>query len=204
LQKRHIQPERYAQLCLKFLKYLKYILTILFQENKIDYRNNWRYKTAAKEEKINHKEQEMKKYIRVKIFAAGLGIAIMLTLAVCDNETVVDTCGCATGTIHKQGEACCDGVDCLCKQWQVHSFTANGNIVTIEDQTGLGTRFSEIQELITTLNGYVSKDIKIIVKPGSANDIEVVGHTFIAYNDWDIFTLGAKLQTAIISHNWTE
>jgi hypothetical protein len=119
----------------------------------------------------------MKDSTKARILAAGLGVAAMLTPAACDNGTGTD--------------------------WVIYSFTANSSYtVTIEDQTGSGARINEIKELVITLEGFVAKDLKIILKPGSASDIEVAGHTFIVYNDWDAPTLGIKLQTAITSHDW--
>jgi hypothetical protein len=57
----------------------------------------------------------MKKHTLVKIFAAGLGIAMLLTG--CPNDTTPPSdpkCECPEGTIHAEGETCCEGDNCNC------------------------------------------------------------------------------------------
>jgi hypothetical protein len=153
----------------------------------------------------------MKKHITVKILAAGMSIAAMLMLAVCDNETGTDTCECPNGTAHET-KPCCEVVDCNCILWQVRSFTVNGYTVTIEDQTGSAssTELNEIETKLSEISDYILGDIKIIVESGYPYD-EVQtrpNNTFAMHIDWlnsnNSGAMGYYLEVAIMGNTWAK
>jgi hypothetical protein len=137
----------------------------------------------------------------------GLATMALFGVAGCKNsETPAAKCECPNGTIHEAGEACCDGVDCTCKEWQVRTLpNVNGHTVTIEDKTGVSDKLDVIENaIISKLSSYVTNDIKIIVESGNPYDgiVNPSKNTYAMHIDWLSRTdaIAAYLVNAFIDH----
>jgi hypothetical protein len=121
----------------------------------------------------------MKKQTTAKILAAGMGITVMLTLAVCNNGTEADICECPNGTVHITDDetACCGGDDCNCTR-ERKNWTLNYGI-KLENQSGTPMdrdgKITLINTVLTNINTTDSdkittaaaRNMKIIVERNS-------------------------------------
>jgi hypothetical protein len=73
---------------------------------------------------------------RARILAVvGLAAVALFGAAGCKDDPA-KLCECPNGTIHAAGEACCDGVDCTCKEVKYYNVTLAGKTISIEDRSG--------------------------------------------------------------------
>jgi hypothetical protein len=97
---------------------------------------------------------------KAKIAAASLGAMALFGAAGCKNsETPAAKCECPNGTLHEAGEACCDGVDCTCKEVKYYNATFDGKTISIEDRSGEKVTQKELDLIQSTLT-YLASELE--------------------------------------------
>jgi hypothetical protein len=54
----------------------------------------------------------------------------------CGNGTSDPVCECPEGTTHAEGETCCEGTNCNCKEVKYYNTTFDGKTISVEDRSG--------------------------------------------------------------------
>jgi hypothetical protein len=81
-----------------------------------------------------------------------------------NSETPAAKCECPDGTIHEAGEACCDGVDCACKEVKYYEVTFQDKKIPVEDRSGEKVTQKELDLIQSTLT-YLATNLSEVELP---------------------------------------